>query len=299
MSVAMAWRAIPGFLFKDYWYPFAATNVVRPVEAPTEDCKTLCARTTHCCRWAVRDVRSWQDAKDADATPSHLAWVMAGENLNNIVGEDPTWTFGAGNTIVVTAVVANMILTPTAGNFAPAAAQNINWAVIPGQDLGATSFYALFVLTQANFIMFDKNGQPQVTFTKTPADGIVTLTADPTLLDANIVSFVRSYSCGLFKKTASETRLAVEAEKFGLLEKCGGENKEEKCEGSNCNPKAAFEAQMERVKNGKWSGDTSVGSHGISFASIVCAVFASVTLVFVVLVVAKKNCHPEVAPADE
>merc|ERR1712194_78109 len=51
--------------------------------------------------------------------------------------------------------------------------------------------------------------------------------------------------------------------------------------------------------NGKWSQDALAESHGVSFASIACAVIASVALVFIVLSVAKKNSHLEVAVADE
>merc|ERR1712085_27804 len=131
------------------------------------------------------------------------------------------------------------------------------------------------------------------------ANALTDLQKDPTI--GKGVTFVRSFSCGLFKKETSAAKLVVEAlpGKLGLLKKCGGTQTETKCKDSNCDPEAALAAQMERLKNGKWSQDALAESHGVSFASIACAVIASVALVFIVLSVAKKNSHLEVAVADE
>merc|ERR1712151_637806 len=101
-----------------------------------------------------------------------------------------------------------------------------------------------------------------------------------------------SYSCGLFKKEAPAAKLRLESLKSGFLKKCehpGGE--------SVIDADKAFAAAVAKAKGGKWSVDASAG-HGISFASIVCAVFSLVALVFLVLFVAKKNSYLEVV-ADE
>jgi len=273
----MAWRAIPGFLFKDFWFPFVASNVVTPVPAPTEDCKALCAGVPDCCRWAVRDVRSWDDAKDADSGFSEVGWTIAGEDINEFTKTE--WCFKAGactnkNLFTVEAD------TSTAGSpkmkfkkpFDQTTA-SFDLVNLPGQG-GASSFYALLLLTNKGFFLYDKNGVLQQHFTQeTRQDALVTLTKlEPAM--ATGVTFVKSYSCGLFKKEASVARLTVEAlpGKLGLLGRCGAE---------------------------KWSDEVSAALHGISFASLACAVIASVALVFVVLFVTKKTSHLEVALADE
>merc|ERR1712085_129267 len=164
-------------------------------------------------------------------------------------------------------------------------------------DNGVNSFDALLILTNKGFDLYDRSGRFQKHFDK--ANALTELHKDPTI--GKGVTFVRSFSCGLFKKETSAAKLAVEAlpGKLGLLKKCGGTQTETKCKDSNCDPEAALAAQMERLKNGKWSQDALAESHGVSFASIACAVIASVALVFIVLSVAKKNSHLEVAVADE
>lgn len=294
----MSWRAIPGFLFKDFWFPFAATHVVTPVEVPTTACKTLCARTTDCCRWAVRDVRSWEDAKDADSGLSELGWVIAGEDITLFATTTTTtnkWCLVKCGTedFTVKKKDKQLEFDFTTINAEQVKLQLVN---VPGNG-GANSFYALLLLTNKGIDIFDRNGQLQNTHPKPNA--LTELHSDPTI--GHGVTFVRSFSCGLFKKETSAARLAVEAlpGKLGLLKKCGGTQTETECKDSNCDPEAALAAQMERLKNGKWSQDALAESHGVSFASIACAVIASVALVFIVLSVAKKNSHLEIAVADE
>jgi len=304
----MAWRAISGFLFKDFWFPYAASHVVTPVGVPTTACKTLCARTTHCCRWAVRDVRNWEDAKNADSGLSELGWIIAGEDLSLFPAAPAAgalthnrWCVGAAGScaagkqadlLSVWGVVASKQLK-FRQNLGTATISLVN---VPG-DNGANSFYALLLLTNRGFDIYDRNGQLQNHIAKLNA--LTLLREDPAI--GKGVTFVRSFSCGLFKKETSAAKLAIEAlpGKLGLLTKCGGTQKETKCKDSNCDPEAALAAQMERLENGKWSQDALVESHGVSFASIACAVIASVALVFIVLSVAKKNSHLEVAVADE
>jgi len=310
----MAWRAISGFLFKDFWFPYAASHVVTPVGVPTTACKTLCARTTDCCRWAVRDVRNWEDAKNADSGLSELGWIIAGEDLS-LFPAIPSpltslthnrWCVGAAggggcvgggankqdDLLSVWGVVASKQLVFTQKTVKA----TISLVNVPG-DNGANSFYALLLLTNRGFDIYDRNGQLQNHIAKLNA--LTLLSEDPAI--GKGVTFVRSFSCGLFKKETSAAKLAIEAlpGKLGLLTKCGGTQKETKCKDSNCDPEAALAAQMERLENGKWSQDALVESHGVSFASIACAVIASVALVFIVLSVAKKNSHLEVAVADE
>jgi len=289
----MSWRVIPGFLFKDFWFPFAASHIVTPVEVPTTACKTLCARTTDCCRWAVRDVRSWEDAKDADSGLSELGWVIAGEDINALTANN--WCTAAGCVKADLFTVKGNAKTLTFTKPWNLADDTIALVNVPGNG-GANSFYALLLLNNKGVDVFDRNGQLQRSFAKVNA--LTALVADPAI--GHGVTFVRSFSCGLFKKETSAARLAVEAlpGKLGLLKKCGGTDTHTECKDSNCDPEAALAAQMERLKNGKWS-DALAESHGVSFASIACAVIASVALVFIVLSVAKKNSHLEVAVADE
>merc|ERR1712194_933854 len=138
---------------------------------------------------------------------------------------------------------------------------------VPG-DNGPNSFYVLLLLNNKGIDIYDRNGQLQKHFEKPNA--LTELKSDPKI--GKGITFVRSFSCGLFKKETSATKLAVEAlpGKLGLLEKCGGT--QAKCKDSNCDPEAALAAQMERLKNGKWSQDALAESHGVSFASIACAV---------------------------
>jgi len=312
----MSWRAIPGFLFKDFWFPYAASHVVKPVVVPTAACKTLCARTTDCCHWAVRDVRSWGDAKDADSGLSELGWVIAGEDINLFPAvQAEVWCVAAAGDCPAApaagaAVVADAKLFTVLGSVAGGIKQlvfnpfqaddtkdvKIQTVNVPG-DNGVNSFYVLLLLTNKGISLYDRTGQLQHDILKPNA--LTLLQSDPEI--GNGVTFVRSFSCGLFKKETSAAKLAVEAlpGKLGLLEKCGGTQNPTKCKDSNCDPEAALAAQMERLTNGKWSQDSLAESHGVSFASIACAVIASVALVFIVLSVAKKNSNLEVAVADE
>merc|ERR1712194_201724 len=91
------------------------------------------------------------------------------------------------------------------------------------------------------------------------------------------VTFVRPYSCGLFKDETKPAELALEALESGRLTKC------EHGKESAVDAEAAFVVASDKWKDGKWSIDATDASHGIAFASIVCAVFASVSLVLVVL----------------
>jgi len=311
----MSWRAIPGFLFKDFWFPYAASHVVKPVVVPTTACKTLCARTTDCCRWAVRDVRSFGDAKDADSGLSELGWVIAGDDINlfpaKALLDDNVWCITTGTCPATLGATPNRApdvkLITAVGNVAGALKQLdftfLNKVVVPIQtvnvagDNGVNSFYVLMLLTNKGIYLYDHTGQIQ--HTSLSVNALTLLQQDPNI--GSGVTFVRSFSCGLFKKETSAAKLAVEAlpGKLGLLEKCGGTQNPTKCKDSNCDPEAALAAQMERLNNGKWSQDSLAESHGVSFASIACAVIASVALVFIVLSVAKKNSNLEVAVADE
>lgn len=302
----MAWRAIPGFLFKDFWFPFTASHIVKPVVVPTKDCETLCAGRQDCCRWAVRDVRSMSDAQDADGGLVEMGWEITGDDVAAFVGPalwcDNLDCGAAGATTLLKlepgkagAKELKFTFTPKAGGKADPAVM-MTLLDIPGAR-GGNSFYALLTVTHRGWTIFDRSGAVQ--HVTDSANVLTVLRQEPTF--GLMVNFVRSYSCGLFKKETSVARLTVEAlpGKVGLLEKCGSGEHPAKCEGSSCDPEAALAAQMERLGNGRWSGDALAGSHGISFASIACAVFASVALVFVVLFVAKKNSHLEVALADE
>jgi len=273
----MSWRAIPGFLFKDFSFPYVSSNVVKPVPAPTEDCKTLCAGTPDCCHWAVRDVRSWEDAKDADSGFSGVGWTVAGKDISTFV--EAKWCFSETCTKADLFTVKKDTATAGSPNLEftkPFDQTDAKVALVnlPGQS-GANSFYAFFSLTNKGFYVYDSNGILQKHFPqKTRQDALVTMAKDPDL--GTGVSFVTSYSCGLFTKEATVAALSVEA----LPGDIGSSEK------SSCGA-------------GYWSDDASAGSHGISFASLACAVFASVALVFVVLFMTRKTSDLEVSLADE
>merc|ERR1712085_138887 len=163
---------------------FAASHVVKPVIVPTTACKTLCARTTDCCQWAVRDVRSWQDAKDADSGLSELGWVIAGEEFSLFPdGTTPPanqWCITAACTTKTEKFVVKR--DDTAGtkqlvfndfDDTDAHTTNIQLVNILG-DNGVNSFDALLILINKGFDLYDRIGKG--------------------------VTFVRSFSCGLFKK---------------------------------------------------------------------------------------------------
>jgi len=272
----MAWRAIPGFLASDFWFPATTNHVVEPVEpefSPSGACQTRCEATPTCCRWGVRSVRSWEDAKDvADGGLTHLGWVISGESYHDFAGP-LQWCAGAkcagahlDDLFTIEIDTANKQMTFKDGT----KEGTVELLNLPG-GAGATSFYALVIVNSKGYEIYNQDGTLQWSSEKTAA--VNTLISDPWKDPSKVseVTFVTSYSCGLFQEVPSGSGFSSQ-ESLYRLGTCG---------------------------NRKWSDDTSAGLHGISFANIACAVFASVALVFVVLFVTKKNSHPEVAVADE
>lgn len=281
----MAWKAIPGFLLKDFWFPFQKTHVVKPVAVPAKDCENLCAATKDCCRWGVREVKAWEDAKDADKGFTHLGWEVHGADLAKFA--EATWCTGKacadGAAVKFSVTVADdKVLFHLKGD----KKKEFPVAKLPGKD--GSKFYVFVVLNKDGWALYDKDGK--LAGVVAEEDALKNLMEAPKLHAE--VTFVKSYSCGLFKKEAPAAKLRLESLESGFLKKCehpGGE--------SVIDADKAFAAAVAKA-NGKWSVDASAG-HGISFASIVCAVFSSVALVFLVLFVAKKNSHLEVVVADE
>merc|ERR1719469_1673708 len=156
------------------------------------------------------------------------------------------------------------------------------------------------VMTQDAFTFFDTTGQ-KIDEIKV-VGALKDLRGDPNAVQNHGgVTFVKSYSCGQFRKDARAAKIRLHSDEWGLLAKCGGgavPTVPTVPTESNVDQQAAFAAALARV-NHQWSVDASAGSHGMSFASIVCAVLSSVSLVFLVFFVAKKNSHLEVAVADE
>merc|ERR1719246_404711 len=156
-------------------------------------------------------------------------------------------------------------------------------------------------MTDQAFTFFDIDGKQIKEFLQ--VDALKNLKGDPA---SNAeVTFVKGYSCGQFLKDARAATIRLNSDESGLLARCAGGGGTVPTGGggtvpteSNVDEQAAFAAALAKV-NHQWSVDASAGSHGISFASILCAVLLSVSFVFLVFVVAKKNSHLEVAVADE
>jgi len=285
----MAWKAIPGFLLKDVWFPFEKTHIVKhPVAVPAKACENLCATTKDCCHWGVAQVKTWEDAADADKGFTTLGWEVHSADLATF--KEATWCVTkecaeAGAVKLAITVDGDKVLIHHKG----AEVAKLEVASFPGKDAG-DKIYILVILTEAGWAFFDKDGKkvggtPEV-------DALKNLKEDPA--DHNEVTFVKGYSCGLFKKETNVAKIRLEAVESGFLKKCDSPGHESIVDGDK-----AFAAALAKAKVAKWSVDASAGSHGISFASIVCAVFSSVALVFAVLFVAKKNSQLEVVVADE
>lgn len=281
----MAWKALPGFLLKDFWFPFHKTHVIKNVAVPAKACEQTCAATKDCCRWGVAAVTHWEDAVDADQGLEELGWEIHG-------GDD-------------LAKFAKAVWCTTEACLDPNAEKlevNVGllkdvWSVIvthKGKEVGrfnidkfppkeaGSKFFALVTVTDKGWKFFDKDGNEIGSVEQ--ADALKNLKEDPENTH-NEVTFVRSYSCGLFKKEGKAAKIRLEALQSGLLKKCDGHHHESVVDGD----KAFGAAVAKAAKAGRWSVDASSGSHGISFVSLVCAVFSSVALVFVVVFVAKKN----------
>jgi len=196
-------------------------------------------------------------------------------------------------------------------------------ARVPGQD--GSAFYLLVTADRDGWKFWDKDGtlrgdSPEAQIvTQLRQDPTDTKVGPPTIPNIPNVVWVKSFSCGLFKKDdARAARLRALTLVSGTLARCGGDGGDDKKGddkkgGDKKGGKGgkghesivdADEAFKEAVaqftgRGGMWSVDASAGSPGISFASIVCAVFSSVALVFLVLFAAKKNSQLEVVVADE
>jgi len=291
----MAWAGIPGFIASTFWFPFnKLTHIVTPVAPPVKDCEDLCKKKTTCCQWGVAAVRDWETAKQDTAGFTQLGWEIHGKDAGVFVAAKwclktvCTDALEADQFIVTLDVVKKAFQFKLGGE----AAEVIGTvAQFPGRD--SFAFYLLMVMTENAFTFFNTDGLKIKEFARTHA--LKDLMEDPG--NHGEVTFVKSYSCGLFTKDARAATIRLNSDQAGLLENCGGEAGTVPTE-SNVDEKAAFVAALAKV-NHQWSVDASAGSHGISFVSIVCAVLSSVSLVFLVFFVAKKNSHLEVAVADE
>jgi len=270
---------------KDFWFPFHKTHVVTTVAVPAKDCEHTCAATKDCCRWGVAAVTTWEGAVDANQGLTELGWeIHSGNDLATFAKGDWCTTQLCGqagaDTLEVTAAqktgVWNVVVTYNGVEKA-----SVPIAQFPPTAAGS-KFFALVTVTDKGWSFFDRNGNQRASVTQ--ADALKNLKQDPENTH-NQVTFVRSYSCGLFTKNGNAARIRLEALQSGLLKKCDGHHHESVVDGNT-----AFGAAVAKAaKAARWSVDASAGSHGISFVSLVCAVFSSVALVFLVLFVAKKN----------
>jgi len=289
----MAWATIPGFLASTFWFPFKLTHIVTTVASPSKDCADLCKKTTNCCQWGVAAVKDWETAKEDKAGVAQLGWEINGKKANAFT--EAMWCLKKA---CATAAVGDKFMVHIVGGkltFSLGGVDEYTVEVAKFPPRPSFAFYMLMVMTKDAFTFYDTNGLMIKAITR--IDALKDLMEDP----ANHVevTFVESYSCGLFTKDARAATIRSHSlpAKTGLLENCGGEAGTVPTE-SNVDAQAAFVAALAKV-NHQWSVDASAGSHGISFVSIVCAVLSSVSLVFLVFFVAKKNSHLEVAVADE
>jgi len=293
----VAWTGITGFLASTFWFPFENTHVVTPVAPPVQKCKNDCTARTDCCLWAVNAVTQWSDVPDNAEGVTHLGWEIQGKDLATFL--DATWCLNHVCTGAVAAneftITKNKVIQPVrrfrfkAGGAAEESIGSVER--FPGRD--GFAFYMLMVMTDHAFTFFDITGKQIKQFGQ--VDALKNLKGDPA--NNADVTFVKSYSCGQFLKVAPAATIRLNSDESGLLARCVGGGGTVPTE-SNVDEQAAFAAALAKV-NHQWSVDASAGSHGISFASIVCAVLSSVSLVFLVFFVAKKNSHLEVAVADE
>jgi len=326
----MTWTGITGFLASTFLFPFKTSHSITTVAPPVEDCRVLCAKRSDCCLWGVRAVKHWSETKDETEGVTHLGWEVTGQTPGF---QSASWCL---NKVCADALEANRFSI----KLDPAGGKLYFWAgtTVAGQELigdaqkliglvtqfpkpspgkAGVDFYVLVVMTQDAFTFFDTTGKKRWEFKRVGA--LKDLKGDPQQHGG--VDFVKSYSCGQFRKDASAAKIRLHSHKWGFLVRCGGAAPTAYSGGaaptvptvptvhtvrtvptvpteSNVDQQAAFAAALARV-NHQWSVDASAGSHGISFASIVCAVLSSVSLVFLVFFVAKKNSHLEVAVADE
>jgi len=343
-------------LLKDFWFPFGDTHVVRAVNVPSQSCEKLCVDHTDCCRWGVREVRKYTGAKNANVGLAEFGWeVHGGPDWGRLVDSDatpdprsPQWCTGAICTAAAAADRKKLtifvdttpkrlrithgieVVDPLVDDEAqvkknPTVA-TLPAARVPGQD--GSAFYLLVTADRDGWKFWDKDGtlrgdspeaQIVTLLRQDPTDSIAPLGIAPLVNNIPNVVWVKSFSCGLFKKDdARAARLRALTLVSGTLARCGGDGGDDKKGddkkgGDKKGGKGgkghesivdADEAFKEAVaqftgRGGMWSVDASAGSPGISFASIVCAVFSSVALVFLVLFAAKRNSQLEVVVADE
>merc|ERR1712151_79838 len=174
-------------------------------------------------------------------------------------------------------------------------------AQVPGKD--GAAFFLLVTADKEGWKFWDKFGA-RIGRIAEP-DAAKNVREDPKVEDGNVL-WVKSFSCALFKEDdTTAAKLRAIAITSGTLKRCGGANqiggKGGKGHESIVDADEAFEEAVAQFNGmgARWSVDASAGSLGISFASIVCAVFSSVALVFLVLFAAKRNSQLDVAVADE
>jgi len=303
----LIFTAISGMILRTYWTPINKENEAISIKRPAVNhgCKEQCRNNEKCCHWGVRAVRDWEDAQEfatnVEGDEVSMAWQIDGpRKVGDFQGvrwctEKVCADGGKG-------LHVSLFADPDKEGlkfdfeFDPPQTK-LPLADFPSQTHGS-SFYFLAVLTSEGYKIYNKDGVLKSTLnTDEGHDFVETLMEVKDEGDAAM--WLKAWVCGLFEKHTHTNKIHLVSEDWGsmtTLKRCFHPHE------SVVDKTAAKELVNAKVDAAakEWSDDVqgsrAGNSPGITYASIACAVFASVSLIYVILAV--KNSRLQVSAEE-
>lgn len=302
MAPVNAFAMISHLILQTYWAPISTDNQAVDAKRPAikNGCKKQCSENKKCCHFGVRAVKTWEDAQvyeqDAGmANEVHMAWQVNGpEKAKDF--KPVTWCAyekcdAGGKTLELKTEGLKKKLNIEWFKKIGSAAET---TVVPIEEVSGedgSSFYVLVILFKHGFKIFDKTGTE--VFKKEVVTGNMLTDLKEVKDRGDAAMWLKAWVCGLFGKGAPVAKIHLHADEEGSVSSKQCVDHPVESVGDGAAAKALVKAKLDAA--GKtWSvaparaGD----SRGIAFASIACAVFASVSLTYVVLV---KNSRLQVS----
>lgn len=302
----------------------------------SEQCNQACINHTSCCWWSVRHVENWAEAKAAAGCDGvdqpedcrkrqddvRIYWEVIGQDWMNFQevswclaelgqpGEktllkeprecglkDRRFRFG----VVQEGADFNAIFTM---NNRPGAQTVISTFKDPSGK-GDFSFYVLVEISKSGFKIFDKTGKQHFDIHSVVelerADAFRNLIG---VTASNEMTFVKSYVCGLFELNVSRDEIRRTEGVENLPAERANVNRclpqASPCAaGSSCDREGHFEAVAREKWNQEYQVTDAGGAGGVPFARVMCAVFASVLLLLVVLVSTPRSAPAQLCESQE
>lgn len=296
-----AFAMMSHLILQTYWAPISKQNTAVEANRPwvKKGCKKQCSENKKCCHFGVRAVKTWEDAQvyeqdDEMAKEVHMAWQVNGpEKAKDF--KPVTWcAYGkcdaGGKTLELKTeglkTKLNIDWFKKSGSAAETTVVPIE--KVSGED--GSSFYVLVILFKHGFKIFDKTGKE--VFKKLVTDGNMLQNLKEVKDQGDAAMWLKAWVCGLFEKGAPMAKINLHADEEGSVSSKQCVDPVESV-GDEAAAQELVKAKLDAAgKTWSVAPARAGNSRGIAFASIACAVFASVSLTYVVLV---KNSRLQVS----